>query len=484
MNDNGTVKSLRDGVVIISGLADAGYGEIIKIKSSLDGKEYKAIALDLDEENVSCVLLEGYSAVRENDTATATKELPSIKVNDNILGRVVDCLGEVQDTGFEIESTSDEREMLLDKIAPGVMARQDVFRPLQTGILSIDALIPIGKGQRQLIIGDRQTGKTAVGIDTIINQKDSGTISIYVAIGQKSSKIAQVIRKLKDHKAMDKCIVVTSSASEPAARQYLAAYTGTAIAEYFAEKGQDALVIYDDLSKHANAYRQMSLLLERPAGREAYPGDIFYLHSKILERSVQYSEAKGGGSITALPIIETQAGDISAYIPTNVISITDGQVFLEQGLFNSGQKPAVSVGTSVSRVGGAAQTKAMKSVAGGLKLDLAQYSELVAFSQFGSDLDEATKSKLEKGALNMELLKQEQYSPYDLFTMVSVVFAGNKDLLMDLPKNLLPEFIKRFKQMAVKHDAYAKFDPNSKVEGEIAELITDLILKVKEQVNG
>ena len=415
-NTNGSSKNLgfveknTDGVIIASGLSQATMGEIIAFENGSKG-----VVLNLDEDNVSIILLDKSDDIREGSKAETTGIILSIDVSEELLGRVINPLGVPLDGKPKIKKGN---KMPLEKIAAGVIQREPVNTPLKTGIKAIDAMIPIGRGQRELIIGDRGTGKTAVAVDTIINQKQVAkqkgqkqVICVYVAIGQKQSTIAQVIEKLKETDALEYTIVVVASASEAASLQYLAPYSGVAIAEYFMEKGQDVLVIYDDLTKHAFAYRQISLVLRRPAGREAYPGDIFYLHSRLLERAVKMNKANGGGSITALPIIETQANDLSAYIPTNVISITDGQIFFQTDLFYSGARPAIDAGNSVSRVGGAAQTSAIKSVAGKMRLELAQYNNLAAFAQFGSDLDEATSKQLERGKRLVEILKQTQYSP-------------------------------------------------------------------------
>lgn len=413
----GTVIALKDGVCVISGLWGTMYQEVITFDSGV-----KAIAFNLEAESVGAILLGDYTKVKVGDTAHRTKRVISVPVGEELLGRVLDPLGNTIDSGPKITLTD---YYPIEKLAPGVLERQPVTQPMQTGIKAIDVLVPIGKGQRELILGDRQTGKTTLAIDTIINQKDSGVISIYVAIGQKLSKVVNLVEKLRSKDALKNTIFVVAGASDPAPLLYLAPYSATAIAEYFADKGKDVLIIYDDLSKHAVAYRELSLLLRRPPGREAFPGDVFFLHSRLLERSVKYSDDKGAGSITSLPIIETQAGDISAYIPTNVISITDGQIFLESNLFNKGVRPAINVGLSVSRVGGSAQTKAMKKVAGKIKVALAQYRELEAFSQFAGDLDESTKLQLTRGQKTVEILKQNQYSPLTLSQQVISIYAVN-----------------------------------------------------------
>ncbi|MCR5135731.1 MAG: F0F1 ATP synthase subunit alpha [Oscillospiraceae bacterium] len=411
----GTVISVSDGICRISGVSDAMAGELIEFRSDLRG-----MVMDLEKDNVGVVLLGDYSSLQEGDEVRRSGRIIEVPVGEEMIGRVVDSLGNPIDGGGEIHTTESRP---IENLAPGVISRRPVSVPMQTGIKAIDALVPIGRGQRELIIGDRQTGKTAIAIDTIINQKGKNMICIYVAIGQKESTVAGCVQKLREHGAMDYTIVVCASASESAPMVYIAPYSGAAMGEYFMYKGRDVLIIYDDLSKQAVAYREISLLLHRPPGREAYPGDVFYLHSRLLERAARLSEEAGGGSMTALPIIETQAGDISAYIPTNVISITDGQIFLETDLFNSGVRPAVNVGLSVSRVGGSAQLGAMKQVAGRLRMDLAQYRELAAFSQFGSDLDKATRQTLHRGDRMTELLKQGQYAPMDASDQVISIYA-------------------------------------------------------------
>lgn len=420
----GIVQEIKDGVVIASGLSQASYGELVRFETGVDG-----MIVDLMPDNVGIVVLGKYEDITSSSRVTATGKQLSIGVSDQILGRVVNTLGLPEDAKDPVKAT---KYYPVEKIAPGVVTRKSVSVPLQTGIKSIDALIPIGRGQRELIIGDRGTGKTTLCTDTIINQKNQDVICIYCAIGQKNSKIASIVELLKAHGAMDYTVVLKASASDSAALQYLAPYSACAIAEYFMDQGKDVLVIYDDLTKQAYAYRQISLILRRPAGREAYPGDIFYLHSRLLERACRRDEKFGGGSITALPVIETLENDVSAYIPTNVISITDGQIFLETDLFNAGMRPAVNVGISVSRVGGSAQTKAMKQVAGKLKLDLAQYRELAAFSQFESDLDPETKKFLNRGAKATQLLKQNKNNPYDLASEVAVFWAMNNGHLDEI----------------------------------------------------
>lgn len=414
----GAVIEVGDGIARMSGLGNCQSQEMLEFPGGVTG-----LALNLEEETVGAIILGDYKKIKEGDTVKRTGKIMSVPVGDAFLGRVVNSLGEAIDGKGDIKPDS---EYPLERVAPGVMTRQPVDTPMVTGIKAIDALIPIGRGQRELIIGDRQTGKTAICIDTILNQKDQDMICVYVAVGQKDSKVARTVARLEEAGAMDYTIVVSSGASEPAPMSYLSPYTGVTMAEYFSDKGKDVLVIYDDLTKQAWAYREMSLLLRRPPGREAYPGDVFYLHSRLLERACNLNEKNGGGSITALPIIETQGGDISAYVPTNVISITDGQIFLETDLFYKGIRPAVNVGLSVSRVGGNAQTKPMKKVAGSLKLGLAQFRELEAFAQFSSDLDEDTKKQIERGRRLTELLKQDQFAPLKIEKqVVSIYAAGN-----------------------------------------------------------
>ena len=439
----GTVLSVSDGICRLHGLADVMQGEMIEFPGDTYG-----LALNLERDSVGAVVMGDYKHIREGDTVRCTGRILQVPVGEGLLGRVVDALGNPIDGAGPIEAAGSEP---IEKIAPGVITRKSVDQPVQTGLKSIDAMVPIGRGQRELIIGDRQTGKTAVAIDAIINQKGSGIKCIYVAVGQKSSSVAGVVRKLEEHGAMEHTIVVAASASESAAMQYIAPYAGCAMGEYFRDRGEDALIIYDDLTKQAWAYRQVSLLLRRPPGREAYPGDVFYLHSRLLERAARVNaeyvermtngEVKGKtGSLTALPIIETQAGDVSAFVPTNVISITDGQIFLETDLFNAGIRPAINAGLSVSRVGGAAQTKIIKKLGGGVRLALAQYRELAAFSQFASDLDEATRKQLERGQRVTELMKQPQYTPMSVAQMAVSLYAGNEGYLDDLPLNKVVDF--------------------------------------------
>ena len=430
----GTVLQVGDGIARIYGLEKVMASELLEFEDGTIG-----IALSLEEDNVGAVLMGDGRNIQEGSTVTATGKIAQIPVGDAFLGRVVDPLGQPIDGKGDIASSESR---LIESPAPGIVARRSVYEPLQTGITAIDAMIPIGRGQRELIIGDRQTGKTAIAIDTILNQKGEDVVCVYVAIGQKASSVAQVVAALQEKGAMEYTIVVASNANDPATLQYLAPYAGATLAEYFMYNGKATLVIYDDLSKQAVAYRQMSLLLRRPPGREAYPGDVFYLHSRLLERAAKLNDQLGGGSMTALPVIETQAGDVSAYIPTNVISITDGQIFLSSDLFNSGIRPAINVGISVSRVGSAAQTKAIKKIAGTLKLELAQFDELAAFAQFASDLDKATQQQLARGERLRELLKQAQYSPLVLSEQVAVVYAGVKGYLDDVPTEKVTGFVK------------------------------------------
>jgi F-type H+/Na+-transporting ATPase subunit alpha len=424
VDEVGTIISLGDGIARIHGLDKVMAGELLAFPHGLAG-----LAMNLEEDQVGAVLLGDYTEVKEGDEVKRTGTIMSVPVGEGMIGRVVNALGQPIDGKGPI-STS--KRIAIERIAPGVIDRQPVREPMATGIKAIDSMIPIGRGQRELIIGDRQTGKTAVALDTIINSRGNNLICIYCAIGQKRSSIAQVVKVLEDYGAMEYTIVLAASASEPAPMLYLSPYAACAMGEYFRDTGKHALVIYDDLSKHAAAYREISLLLRRPPGREAYPGDVFYLHSRLLERAAKMSDKMGGGSLTALPVIETQAGDVSAYIPTNVISITDGQIFLETDLFNSGVRPAVNVGISVSRVGGSAQIKAMRQVAGTLKLELAQYRELAAFAQFGSDLDKATQAQLNRGKRLVEILKQDQYKPLPFSKQIMIIFAGTNGYLDDL----------------------------------------------------
>ncbi|OUD12233.1 F0F1 ATP synthase subunit alpha [Thioflexithrix psekupsensis] len=439
----GTIVSVTDGIIRIHGLADAQQGEMLELPGNAYG-----LVLNLERDSVGAVVLGSYEHLAEGDTVKCTRRIMEVPVGEALLGRVVNPLGIAIDGKGPVATTE---TLPLERIAPGVISRQSVSQPVQTGLKSVDAMVPIGRGQRELIIGDRQTGKTAVAVDAIINQKGTGIKCIYVAIGQKASSIANVVRKLEEHGAMEHTIIVAASASESAALQFIAPYAGCAMGEYFRDRGEDALIIYDDLTKQAWAYRQVSLLLRRPPGREAYPGDVFYLHSRLLERAARvnpdYVEKMTGGkvkgktgSLTALPIIETQAGDVSAFVPTNVISITDGQIYLETDLFNSGIRPAINAGLSVSRVGGAAQTKIIKKLGGGVRLSLAQYRELAAFAQFASDLDESTRKQIERGQRVTELMKQKQYSPLSVAEMAVSLFAVNEGYLDDVPVKKVVEF--------------------------------------------
>jgi F-type H+/Na+-transporting ATPase subunit alpha len=433
----GEVLEVKDGVARIYGLTNAMASEMLEITSSETGESITALALNLEEDNIGAVVMGDWTQLHEGDAVRRTNRVLDIAVGAAYLGRVVDGLGNPIDGRGEILS---EDRRFIDVVAPGIVQRQPVKEPMMTGIKAIDSMIPIGRGQRELIIGDRGTGKTAVALDAIINQKDTGVICVYCAIGQRASKVASVVETLREHGALDYTIVVAANSSDPAPMQYVAPYAATALAEHFMWQGKHTLVIYDDLSKQATAYRQISLVLRRPPGREAYPGDVFYLHSRLLERAAKLSDANGGGSLTALPLIETQAGDVSAYIPTNVISITDGQIFLESDLFYAGLRPAVNVGISVSRVGGSAQTKAMRSVAGRLRLDLAQYRELEAFAQFGSELDAATQKQLARGERIVEVLKQPQYAPMSVEQQVMILYAVTNGLIDDVPTNRVRAF--------------------------------------------
>ena len=439
VKEMGTVIQVGDGIAKLYGLDGVMAGEMLEFPGNLYG-----IALNLEEDSVGAVLMGEDTGIKEGDPVKRTGRIAEVPVGDAVIGRVVDAIGTPLD-GKPPMKTSETR--LIEVRAPGVVARQSVREPLQTGIKAIDAMIPIGRGQRELLIGDRQTGKTAIAVDTIINQKGQNVFCIYVAIAQKRSTVARVVKTLEDHGAMEYSVVVSASASEAASLQFLAPYSGVAMGEYFRDNGKHALIVYDDLSKHATAYRQLSLLLRRPPGREAYPGDVFYLHSRLLERAAKLSDKLGGGSLTALPIIETQAGDVSAYIPTNVISITDGQIYLGSDLFYSGIRPAINVGLSVSRVGGAAQIKTMKQVAGTLRLDLAQYREMAAFAQFGSELDKATQAQLARGVRMVELLKQGQYKPIPVSDQVLAIYAGVNGFLDDVP----PDKIGRFEEDLVRY---------------------------------
>ena len=434
VDEVGTILTLGDGLARVHGLDKVMAGELLSFPHNIAG-----IAMNLEEDQVGVVILGEYTELKEGDEVKRTGRIMSVPAGDKMIGRVVNALGQPIDDKGPIAT---DKFIELERIAPGVIDRQPVREPMATGLKAIDSMIPVGRGQRELIIGDRQTGKTAVAIDTIINSKGNDLICIYCAIGQKRSSIAQVVKILEDYGAMEYTIVVAASASEPAPMQYIAPYAACAIGEYFRDSKRHALCIYDDLSKHAASYREISLLLRRPPGREAYPGDVFYLHSRLLERAAKLSDKNGGGSLTALPVIETQAGDVSAYIPTNVISITDGQIYLETDLFNQGVRPAVNVGLSVSRVGGSAQIKAMRQVAGSMKLELAQFRELAAFSQFGSDLDKATQAQLNRGQRLVELLKQGQYSPLPFSKQILAIFAGTSGFLDDMPVDQVREFEK------------------------------------------
>ncbi len=467
----GTVVTVGDGIATIYGIDHAMYGEIVTFENGLKG-----MVQDIRKNEIGCILLGSDTGIREGTKVARTGKKAGVPVGDAYVGRVVNALGEAIDGKGEIKS-DDYRP--IENEAPGIVDRKSVSVPLETGILSIDAMFPIGRGQRELIIGDRQTGKTSIALDTILNQKGKDVICVYVAIGQKASTVAKVVNTLQTHGAMDYTIIVSSTASDCAPLQYIAPYAGTAMAEYFMHKGKDALIIYDDLSKHAVAYRALSLLLGRSPGREAYPGDVFYLHSRLLERSSRLSDEMGGGSITALPIIETQAGDVSAYIPTNVISITDGQIFLESGLFASGMRPAVNVGLSVSRVGGAAQTKAMKKASGSIRIDLAQYREMEVFTQFSSDLDAATKEQLEYGSGLMELLKQPLYHPLSLHEKVITLCAATHKVLLGVEKTKIKQFQYDMLQMfEIEHPEIGQEIEEKKVLTE--ELIDKIVETAKE----
>jgi len=471
--ETGTILSVGDGIARIYGLRNVMASELVEFPGGIYG-----MALNLEEDNVGCVLFGEVVGIKEGDQVRRTNRIVEIPVGEGILGRVVNAIGAPIDGKGPIEV---DEQRVIDVKAPGIVKRQPVKEPLQTGLKSIDAMTPIGRGQRELIIGDRQTGKTAIAIDTIINQKNTDVKCIYVAIGQKQSTVAQVVATLEQHGAMDYTIVVAATASEPAPLQYIAAYAGASIGEYYRDKGEHALVIYDDLTKQAQAYRQLSLLLRRPPGREAFPGDVFYLHSRLLERAAKYSDDMGGGSLTALPVVETQAGDVSAYIPTNVISITDGQIFLDTDLFYSGFRPAINVGISVSRVGGNAQVKAMKKVAGTLRLDLAQYRELAAFSQFGSDLDKATQAQLNRGARLMEMLKQDQYSPLEVERQVAIIYVGTNGYLDEYPIEAVGSFERQFKEfMGAKHaDILKAIKDSGELDAETEKRLKDAVEEFK-----
>jgi F-type H+/Na+-transporting ATPase subunit alpha len=475
-NDVGIVLQVGDGIARIFGLENVASGELLEFEDSTVG-----IALNLETTNVGAVLMGAGRNIQQGSTVRATGKIAQIPVGPDLLGRIVDALVTPLDGKGPIVSTETR---LIESPAPGIIARQSVCEPLQTGIVSIDAMIPIGRGQRELIIGDRQTGKTSIALDTIINQKTENVICVYVAIGQKASTVAQAVSILEEKGAIDYTIIVAANASDPATLQYLAPYTGASIAEYFMYKGKSTLVIYDDLTKQAQAYRQMSLLLRRPPGREAFPGDVFYLHSRLLERAAKLNQTLGGGSMTALPIIETEAGDVSAYIPTNVISITDGQIFLSKDLFNSGIKPAIDVGISVSRVGSAAQIKAMKQVAGKLKLELAQFAELEAFSQFSSDLDKATLQQLARGQRLRELLKQPQNSPKSVEEQVALIYAGTNGYLDALPVPLVSAFASSLQDYLTGKDTRViqMIKESKKLSPEAENLLKEAILKVQKEI--
>ncbi|MCK4744848.1 F0F1 ATP synthase subunit alpha [Candidatus Parcubacteria bacterium] len=472
----GKVIEVGDGIARVSGLSDVMMSEMLEFSSSQKSEVRYGVALNLEEDSVGAIILGDCSKIKEGDEVKCLKRILEVPAGENIIGRTVNALGQPIDGKGEIAA---EKYYPVEKIAPGVISRESVFEPVQTGVKAIDAMIPIGRGQRELIIGDRQIGKTAIAIDAIINQKGQNMKCIYVAIGQKESKVANIAAKLEEHGAMDYTAIVLAGASDPAALSYIAPYAGCAIAEYFLDKGEDVLIVYDDLSKHAVAYREISLLLKRPPGREAYPGDVFYLHSRLLERACKLNKDCGGGSITALPIIETQAGDVSAYIPTNVISITDGQIYLEPDLFYQGNRPAVNAGLSVSRVGSAAQIKAMKKVAGKMRLEAAQYRELAAFAQFGSDLDDETKAKLERGKRLVEIFKQDQYQPIPAANQVLIFYAIISGFLDDIPVEKISEFETGLNKYAkingedILKEIAEKGDLNEKIEEKINKLIED-----------
>jgi F-type H+-transporting ATPase subunit alpha len=477
----GRVIEVGDGIARVSGLSDCMMSEMLefavgKHTNSHELQKVYGVALNLEEDSVGAIILGDYTGIKEGDEVKCLKRILEVPAGESVIGRVINPLGESLDGKGEIEA---KKFYPVEKIAPGVITRESVSQPVQTGIKAIDAMIPIGRGQRELIIGDRQIGKTAIAVDTIINQKGQNMKCVYVAIGQKESKIASIVAKLEEFGAMEYTTVVLAGASDPASLAYIAPYAGCAIAEYFLDKGEDVLIVYDDLSKHAVAYREISLLLRRPPGREAYPGDVFYLHSRLLERACKLNEKCGGGSITALPIIETQSGDVSAYIPTNVISITDGQIYLEPDLFYQGQRPAINAGLSVSRVGSAAQIKAMKKVAGKMRLEAAQYRELAAFAQFGSDLDEETKAKLERGKRLMEIFKQDLYKPVPVANQVLIFYAAISGLLDDVPVEKINEFESGLNKYAenngkdILKEIAEKGELDEKLENEMKKLIED-----------
>ena len=473
VSDVGTVIQVADGIARIHGLANAMQGELLEFPGDVYG-----MVLNLEEDNVGAVLLGDKKNISEGDTVKTTGRVVEVPVGDALTGRVVNALGQPIDGKGPITTDTFRR---IERVAHGVIERKSVDTPLQTGIKAIDAMIPIGRGQRELIIGDRQTGKTSIAVDTIINQKGQNVHCIYVAIGQKASTVASIVKTFEDYGAMDYTTVVVSTASDLAPLQYIAPYSGCAIGEEWMERGEDVLVVYDDLTKHAAAYRTLSLLLKRPPGREAYPGDVFYLHSRLLERASRLSDDLGGGSLTALPIIETQAGDVSAYIPTNVISITDGQIYLETEMFNAGFRPAINAGLSVSRVGGAAQIKAMKKIAGPIRVELAQYRELASFAQFGSELDEATKNQLAQGERIREILKQPNYKPMAVEYEVIIIFAATKKLLLDVPTDKVLEFQdKLFRFIESKHpEIAAEIRDKKEISEDLAKRLTDVINECK-----
>jgi F-type H+/Na+-transporting ATPase subunit alpha len=476
----GEVLEVKDGIARIYGLTKAMASEMLEITSSSSGDTVTALALNLEEDNIGAVVMGEWTSLHEGDQVRRTGRVLDVPVGPGYLGRVVDSLGEPQDGKGPIDGIDGSRQ--IDIVAPGIVMRQPVSQPMQTGIKAIDSMIPVGRGQRELIIGDRGTGKTAVAVDAIINQKETDVICIYCAIGQRAGKVRSVVETLHEHGAMDYTIVVTSSASDPAPMQYIAPYAATALGEYFMWQGKHVLIVYDDLSKQAQAYRQLSLILRRPPGREAYPGDVFYLHSRLLERAAKLSDDHGGGSLTALPIVETQGGDVSAYIPTNVISITDGQIFLEPDLFNSGVRPAVNVGISVSRVGGAAQIKGMKKVAGRLRLDLAQYRELEAFAQFGSDLDAATQRQLARGARTVEMLKQPQYQPMPVEKQVAVIYAVTNGYLDDIEVTKVRDWERGFHDtMSAKHQDVLD---GIRTGGQLTDELTEQLVSAIEEFNA
>ena len=469
----GTVLQVGDGIARVYGLDEVMAGELLEFDEGTIG-----IALNLENDNVGAVLMGDGREILEGSTVKATGRIAQIPVGDNLLGRVLDPLARSIDGKGEVQTTETR---LIESIAPGIISRKSVCEPLQTGITAIDAMIPIGRGQRELIIGDRQTGKTSIALDTIINQQSENVVCVYVAIGQKASSVAQAVTTLQEREALSYTVIVAANADQPATLQYISPYTGAAIAEYFMYTGKHTLVVYDDLSKQASAYRQMSLLLRRPPGREAYPGDVFYLHSRLLERAAKLNDVLGSGSMTALPIIETQAGDVSAYIPTNVISITDGQIFLSGDLFNSGLRPAINVGISVSRVGSAAQIKAMKKVAGKLKLELAQFAELEAFSQFASDLDKATQAQLARGQRLREILKQAQNSPIPVAEQVAIIYIGTNGFLDDLEISDISSFIKSLREYIIssKSEYLAIINSSKQLTPEAETILKDAISEVK-----